>query len=152
MSEESGSTLKLEICTLDRSPVVVQAREVSVPGAAGIFTVLPEHATLASTLAIGVLTASLADGAERAYAISGGFIRVQDNHVVVLTQTAEEGGEIDLERAEAARERSEELLRSLRDSGDVARAEAGLKRAIARISAYGRRAKTGSSVAENVER
>lgn len=139
--EGVSQTLHIEICAMDRAPIAVDADAISLPGTVGIFTVLPGHAALVSTLSIGVLTINLPGGEEKVYAVSSGFARVQDDQVVVLTQTAEEGGEIDLARAEVARDKAREALRSLRDTTDVARAEIALKRALARIQAQEKRAR-----------
>ena len=68
------------------------------------------------------------------FAIGGGFIEVQPDQVTVLADAAERAEEIDLERAEAARRRAEERLRSrTQENVDFARAEAALRRAMTRI-------------------
>ena len=130
---EPVRALQLEICTLDRAPFRAEATLVSVPGTCGLFTVLPGHAPLMSTLEIGVLKAVYANGEQHLFAISGGVVRVLDNQVLILTETADRGADIDLARAEEARERAEQRLRQ--GGMDEARAEIALKRAIARIRA-----------------
>jgi F-type H+-transporting ATPase subunit epsilon len=135
---EPARALQLEICALDRAPFRTEATLVSVPGSCGLFTVLPGHAPLMSTLDIGVLKAVYANGEQHLFAISGGVVRVLDNQVLILTETAESDTDIDLARAEEARERAEQRLRQ--DGMNEARAEIALKRAIARI-----RARTQSS-------
>jgi F-type H+-transporting ATPase subunit epsilon len=135
---EPVRALQLEICALDRAPFRTEAALVSVPGSCGLFTVLPGHAPLMSTLEIGVLKAVYANGEQHLYAISGGVVRVLNDQVLILTETAESETDIDLARAEEARERAEQRLRL--DGMNEARAEIALKRAIARI-----RARTQSS-------
>lgn len=135
MPARDKKTLDLEICTIDRVPVRLEAKEVSAPGTLGVFVVLPGHAPLLSTLDIGVLKAWLTDGRQCCFAINGGFAQVLDNRVLILTQTAEAHTEIDVPRAEAARERAEKRLRGGDKSMDFARAEVALKRSLARIRA-----------------
>ena len=74
------------------------------------------------------------DGGERKKAaILGGFIEIQKERITVLAEDANWPGEIDVTRAEAARQRAEDRL-SRKEAGlDVVRAEAALKRAVARI-------------------
>jgi F-type H+-transporting ATPase subunit epsilon len=68
-------------------------------------------------------------------AISGGFLEVRPDRVIVLADAAERAEEIDIKRAEAARKSAEERLRDRKAIGlDQATAEAALRRAIARLS------------------
>ena len=65
----------------------------------------------------------------------GGFIEIQKERITILAEDANWPEEIDIERAKAAKQRAEERL-SKREAGlDVLRAEAALKRAMARIGA-----------------
>lgn len=68
-------------------------------------------------------------------AISGGFLEVRPNRVIVLADQAERAEEIDMARAEAARKRAEERLHDRQVAGlDETRAEAALRRALTRLS------------------
>ncbi|MCX5771826.1 MAG: ATP synthase F1 subunit epsilon [Candidatus Hydrogenedentes bacterium] len=130
-----GDSLSLEISALDREPVRIEVADVSLPGTEGVFTVLPGHAPMVATITIGVLTATLLSGIRHSFAVSGGLVHVIQNKVLVLTQTAEMDTEIDLDRAEAARQRAEQELNNAKGTADVAFAEVALKRAIIRIRA-----------------
>ena len=66
-------------------------------------------------------------------AIIGGFVEIQKEKITVLAEDAEWPEEIDVERAEAAKHRAEERLRKKESGTDIARAEAALARALARI-------------------
>jgi len=72
-------------------------------------------------------------------ALSGGFLEVRDNNVIVLADTAERSDEIDLARAESARQRAQSRLATREDNLDIARALAALERATARIKVLERR-------------
>ncbi|NLN93984.1 MAG: ATP synthase F1 subunit epsilon [Candidatus Hydrogenedens sp.] len=130
--------LQVEICSMDRPPVFLEALQLSLEGGHGPFTILPGHAPLLSTLDIGVMSLLRPDGERIYYAINGGVVQVKDNHILILPQGYEEGREIDLERAEKVRLKAETALNDEHPS-DIERMEVVLKRAIARI-----RARSGS--------
>ena len=72
---------------------------------------------------------------EESLAISGGFLEVRPDRVIVLADQAERAEEIDIARAEEARKRAEQRLAERHAPGlDTARAEAALRRAIARLT------------------
>ena len=131
--------LNVEIVTAER---LVYSREgvdeVVAPGAQGEFALLPEHAAFITTLVPGELRI-LAGGDEEAMAITGGFLEIRDDRVVVLADAAERLDEIDIARAEASRERAQALLREPRDLSDLVRAEMELRQAMARLKVVERR-------------
>jgi F-type H+-transporting ATPase subunit epsilon len=128
------SSLKVDIVTAER---VVYSEDVDIiiaPGVEGQLGILPHHAPLMTILQAGELVVRKG-GEEESLAISGGFLEVRPDRVIVLADSAERAEEIDLARAEAARKRAEERLRDRKATGlDETRAEAALRRAIARIS------------------
>ena len=137
MADIDKTTVQLEICALDRATPKLEATEVTVPGVMGLFVVLPGHAPLLANLEIGPLKATLADGTLVAFAINGGFARVLDNTVLILTQTVERHTDIDIDRAAAAKERAEQRLKKPSENLDVARAEGSLRRALTRLETAG---------------
>ncbi len=136
--ENAVSTLQVEISAPERAPVQLEVTEVTVPGSEGVFTVLPGHTPLLSTLGMGVLITWDGQGEARFFAINGGFVEVLDNRVVILATTAEDEEELDEERARAALLRAEERLRKREADTDISRAEAALSRAMSRLQAKGR--------------
>lgn len=133
--EQPAKSLTLEISALDREPVRLEVTDVAVPGTEGVFVVLPGHAPMVASLAIGVLTAMLLSGERHSFAVSGGIVHVLHDKVLVLTQTAEMDTEIDLERAEEARRWAETEIHKDQATADIGLAEIALKRAITRIRA-----------------
>lgn len=104
---------------------------VSTDGQRGI---LPNHMPIVVSLAVGKMTIEEESGRET-YAISGGVLFFRNNQCTILTPAIENVRDIDLDRAERARERAEERLRRLNDERvDMARAQAALQRAINRIN------------------
>lgn len=136
--------LRLDIVTVERLAYSEEVDMVIAPGIEGQLGILPRHAPLLTALTYGELRAKRGDE-EDVFAISGGFMEVQPDRVTVLGDTAERAEEIDLERAEAARRRAEERLRSqVQDSVDFVRADAALHRSLTRIKvAEARRRRTG---------
>ena len=126
------ATLKLEIVTAESSVFSDEIDAVTAPGIVGQLTILPHHAPLMTVLEQGELR--LRKGSEEIFlVISGGFLEVLDNRVVILADTAERPEEIDVERAEAAKRRAEERISEHRGELDLLRAEASLKRSLARL-------------------
>jgi F-type H+-transporting ATPase subunit epsilon len=105
---------------------------VVAPGADGTLGILPNHAPLVSLLQGGELRVESGSG-EESIVMHGGFLEVINNRVLILSDTAERAGEIDIERAEAARARAEEALRNKTDIEDIAAAEDALRRASVRL-------------------
>lgn len=124
--------INLEIITPERKVLSEAVEEVIVPGLEGELGILPQHTPLISQLKTGVLT--YRQGSEkRSVHVSGGFVEVLPERVSVLSDVAERPEEIDLERAQRARERAEKRLSSLGEDIDFRRAELKLQRALIRI-------------------
>jgi len=124
---------KLQIVTPQRVVFQGEATSLGAPGVQGGFQVLYNHAPLLSSLDIGELRVKGADGHDTIYATSGGFVEVKDNAVVVLAETAEATGEIDVSRAKEAEKRATERLHSRSDEVDVERARLAMMRALNRL-------------------
>ncbi len=125
----------LEVITPERAVLSTQAVSVSAPGVEGGFQVLFHHAPLLSALEPGRVTVRSSDGKEYLFATSGGFLEVHDNKVLLLLETAERPGDIDVARAEASRDRAQQRLAHRTPELDVVRAEASLRRALNRLRA-----------------
>lgn len=123
---------RLEIITAERVVLNDEADIVIAPGSLGELGILPRHAPLLTGLVPGELRYRK-DGAEFSLAVTGGFMEVQPQRVTVLADAAERAEEIDLARAEAARQRA--IARMADRSGmiDLERAKAALLRASVRI-------------------
>ena len=136
--------LTLQIITPERAVFEEEGVDsVTLPGSEGELTVLPSHAPLMTALRPGVLYFRKA-GAEVDVALSGGFLEVRDDRVVILADSAERSDEIDIARAEEARRRAAEQLATREGEIDIARAMAALERAQARIRVAERRRRRGA--------
>jgi F-type H+-transporting ATPase subunit epsilon len=127
-------TLHLEIVTIERKVYDDHVNMVIAPGSEGVLGILPRHAPLLTSLNFGELQVKKEGEEDQFFAIGGGFMEVQPDHVVVLADSAERAEEIDAARAEAARRRAEELLaRAREEKSDFARAEIALRRSVTRL-------------------
>jgi len=126
--------IKLKIVTPERTVYESEIDQLTLPTQEGEITVLPNHIPLISVLAPGELIAK-ADGEEITMAVSGGMVEVRRNEITILADTAERAEEIDLKRAEEARERAEKLKeeRIQFDEVQYATAAAVLEKNLARI-------------------
>jgi F-type H+-transporting ATPase subunit epsilon len=132
--------IRLDIVTAER---VVFSDEVDIiiaPGKEGELGILPHHSPLMTTLNSGELIARKS-GEEYSLAISGGFLEVQPDRVIILADSAERAEEIDIARAEEAKTRAKETLSTATSQTDMAQAEAALRRALARLEVADRRKK-----------
>ena len=128
------SSIKLEVVTAERVVYTEDVDTVIAPGIEGQLGILPHHAPLMTILQSGELIVRRGSD-EDIMAISGGFLEVRPDRVIVLADQAERAEEIDAARAEAAKQRAEERLRERGTEGfDETRAEAALRRAVARVT------------------
>lgn len=128
----SQSTLSLSIVSPEKSVLEAEVSSVQIPGAEGMFGVLPRHAQLVSLTASGLLSAVAADGEIIEMLIHGGFAEVSGDAVVILSRSAEKVSDVDVERAQQAAKRAQERLSSKDSAVDVSRAGAALRRALLR--------------------
>lgn len=103
---------------------------VSTEGQLGI---LRNHMPLVAILIISMLTTVEEDGRHR-YAISGGTLYFKDNVATIMTDAVERSDEIDIERAQRAKQRAEERIKTGTEEQDLIRAQIALQRALNRIN------------------
>jgi F-type H+-transporting ATPase subunit epsilon len=127
-------SLKVDIVTAERIVYSEEADIIIAPGAEGQLGILPHHAPLMTILQCGELVVRRGNE-EDIMAISGGFLEVRPDRVIILADSAERAEEIDTERAEAAKRRAEQRMAEKPPGTDEARLQASLRRAIARLSA-----------------
>lgn len=137
--------LSVEIVTIERRLLSEEGiDEVIAPGVEGELAVLPRHAAFMTMLNPGELILKRGND-EMPFAVTGGFFQVIDDKVIVLADAAERADEIDVQRAEQARERARLALERRESTEDLAVAAAALQRALIRLRvAEQRRRRTGA--------
>lgn len=131
------TSIDLQIVTPDRLIVREQVDEVQLPGSEGYFGVLPGHTPLLASLAVGEMW--YRQGQEKTFlSIAGGFAEVLPDRVTLLATLAERADEIDVARAEAAKQRAEQRLSQPRDDIDYERARLALQKSVIRLQVSSR--------------
>lgn len=129
----ADETLELDIVTPERLLVTEKVDQVNVPGIDGDMGILANHAPIISTLRPGSLSYEI-EGKTTALVVTGGYMEVADNRVIVLAASAEFTNEIDRERALASKEKAEKALADAKLSDpDFEEAQLRLFRATARL-------------------
>jgi F-type H+-transporting ATPase subunit epsilon len=108
------------------------AEEMQIPGKNGYLGMLPGHAPLITELAVGEITYRV-NGYTHRLAVAWGFAEVLPDKVTILAETCERPGEIDKARAERAKQRAEDRLKSGSTEVDYTRATDALQRAETRL-------------------
>jgi F-type H+-transporting ATPase subunit epsilon len=131
--------IRCEIVSQDRMVFEGDVDSVLAPGTEGEMGILPNHAPLLSTLGYGVIKVRY-QAQEEYFTVAGGIIEVQPDIVTVLADAAENVREIDIARAQEARDRAEKILSDDRpqDTDTYLKLEAALRRSQLRLDAVQR--------------
>ena len=127
-----ADTFQLEIVTPEKMVVKDVAEEMQIPGKNGYLGILPGHAPLITEMAVGEITYRN-NGNTHRLAVAWGFAEVLSDKVTILAETAERPEEIDARRAQEAKQRAEEYLKSGNPDVDYSRAQVALQRAETRL-------------------
>lgn len=132
---------RLDIVTPERLVYSDDIDVLTVPTVQGEISILAKHVPLVSIISPGEIRIKK-DNEIEYMAISGGFVQVTPNKVIILADTAERAEEIDIARAEQARLRAQKLLEEKRgDKISHAEAMAAFQRALVRIKVGQRKRK-----------
>ena len=134
--------LQLEIVSPERRVYDDEVDMVIVPGRNGQLGILPRHTRLISSLGVGELRIKKG-GTEQSMLISGGFVEVRPDKVIVMADLAEHSEEIDEARAAEARKQAQAELEQAKDPVDIARVRAALQTALMRERIATRRRSRG---------
>ena len=126
----------LEIATPDGIAFDGEVESLLVRTDDGDVEILAGHADFFASLSTGRSRLLTVDGARFA-SVSGGFISVSAGEVKVCAITFEFSDKIDLDRAEAAKERAEAAISAAKDEKSIRIAKAKLARALNRINVAG---------------
>jgi F-type H+-transporting ATPase subunit epsilon len=126
------ATLMLEIVTAEGMVYSDDVDMVVAWGLEGQLGILPHHAPLMTMLQAGELI--IKRGSEESYlAVSGGFLEVRPDKVIILADACERAEEIDIARAEEAKRRAGEIMKARPPRTDSVAAEAALRRSLVRL-------------------
>lgn len=131
-------TINFEIVTPEKTVLKEEVLQITVPTKMGEITVLPNHIPLVAGLMPGVIEIKKTNNEIEMMAVSGGFIEVLPDKVVILADTAERAADIDEARAEEARKRAETLMAEKREDVDFSAVQAKIAKELARVKAVRR--------------
>ncbi|HEY9087743.1 MAG TPA: F0F1 ATP synthase subunit epsilon [Anaerolineaceae bacterium] len=128
--------IRCEIVSQDRVVFQGDVDICVIPGAEGVMGILPNHAPLLTVLKFGVITVRTRSDEEH-FTVAGGVVEVQPDQITILADAAENVEEIDIQRAEAARKRAEEMLSKAvpQETDAYLSLQAALRRSTLRIDA-----------------
>jgi F-type H+-transporting ATPase subunit epsilon len=127
-----AETFELEIVTPEKLVVKDVAEEAQIPGKTGYLGILPGHAPLITELAVGEITYK-SSGMVKHISVAWGFAEVLPTKVTILAETAERPDEIDVARAQKAKDRCERELNSGNTEIDYDAVQSALERAETRL-------------------
>ena len=130
--------MQLQIITAEREVFSGEVDTLVAPGLEGQLGILPNHAPLMTILQPGELMVR-AGGEESYLALSGGYMEVLGNQVIILADAAEDVDEIDEARAQEAMERAQQRVSNRESEAELAQALASLRRAQVRVTVARRR-------------
>lgn len=127
----------LDVVTLKRVVFSEPIQSVVAPGTVGYFGILAGHTPFVSSLQTGITKITKSNGEKLNLFTSGGFLMTDGKKVILLAEAAERPEEIDVARAQRAKERAEKRLAERSPDIDIDRAKAALLRAITRLKLSG---------------
>ncbi|MDO5026861.1 MAG: ATP synthase F1 subunit epsilon [Tissierellia bacterium] len=125
--------LKLKIVTPDRVFYDGEIKSIVARGLEGDFMIMKKHVPFVTVLQISEMKITDLEGNSRMAAIAQGYLTNKNNEVVIMSNACEWADEIDIERAQRAKERAERRLKTA-SGDDVIKAEIALKRALNRLN------------------
>lgn len=126
--------MKLKIITHEKIVFDSEIDELVIHTTSGQIGILKDHIPITTSLEVGVTKAKIGDK-YRYFATMGGVFQFRDNQATILTDVCEDGSDIDVARANAAKERAEARLKESDANIDANRAQAALARSLARLQA-----------------
>ena len=129
-----ASTFHVDIVSAEREIFSGEAEMVFAPAEMGELGITPRHAPLLTRLKPGTVRVQ-SGGEEQVFFVSGGILEIQPHMVTVLSDTALRARDIDEAAAQDAKRKAEEALANQTGEMDVARAQAELLEALARLRA-----------------
>lgn len=140
--------MHFEVITPDKKVLSEEIEEINVNTPNGHIGILPHHVHLVTKVVPGEMSVKI-KGKEKYYAITGGFLEVNENSVTILADYAVESEKIEIEKALAAKKRAEEILKKTKEKvseRDFAIAQSELRRAVMELQVANRRRRIRTSV------
>ena len=122
----------VKIVTPEAQVRTFESEQINIVTPNGQMGILSNHMPLVTMLDISIMS-SILNGNRQRYAVAGGVLFFKNNEATILSDAVEHEGDIDLARAEHAKQRAEERLRSKDPEIDAKRAQLALLKSLNRI-------------------
>ena len=132
-------TFGLKIIASDKVFYEGRCRKLTIPAPDGEMGILPNHENMVIAIAVGIAYMEAEEGKRQDIALGQGFAEIVNNRVTLLVDTAERPEEIDIRRAEEAKERAEEQLRQKKSLEEYNANQMALARAMSRLRVTSRK-------------
>ena len=129
------STIRIDVVSAEESIFSGDAKFVALPGEEGELGIYPRHTPLITRIKPGAVRIVKADDTEEFVFVAGGLLEVQPNSVMVLSDTAIRGKDLDEAKAVSAKAAAEEALKNAKGDIDIAMAQSELAVMAAHIAA-----------------
>ncbi|MBU0576680.1 ATP synthase F1 subunit epsilon [Patescibacteria group bacterium] len=133
-----SNKLSLDVISQEQQLLSQEVDMVLVPSMTGQIGILPGHISLFASLEAGELILTSGTRNE-VFAITGGFLDVNQNQVTVLADSAIRAEDIDINKVEEAKKRAQEAMKDKSSEKDFKLAEADLRKAILELKVAKRR-------------
>lgn len=140
--------MHLDVITPNKKVLSEEIDELTVNTPNGHISILPHHVHLVTKVVPGEMIVKIS-GKERYYAITGGFLEVNEDAVTILADYAVESEQIEVEKALQAKKRAEEILKKTKEKvgeKDFAIAQAELRRAVMELHIANRRRRIRTTI------
>lgn len=131
------NTFTLTVLAAEKPFYTGDCLSLVIPTLDGQYGILAGHTNMISAIVPGMLKFTAPDGEETIAAVSEGMIKVENNDVLLLVDTAERPEEIDANRAKRAAEQAKEAILQKKSIQDYKAAQARMARAISRLRVKG---------------
>ena len=128
-----SETFGLEIYASNKLAYAGRAQKLIIPAVDGEQGFLAHHANVVAAIIPGEMRFADAEGNEHIFAVSSGFVEMINNRAKLFCLTVERPEEIDIRRAEEARDRAEEQLRQKQSIQEYHMTQAAMARALKRL-------------------
>ncbi|KAM3359500.1 ATP synthase epsilon chain, chloroplastic-like [Capsicum galapagoense] len=127
-------TLNLSVLTPNRIVWDSEVEEIMLSTSSGQIGILPNHASIATTVDIGILQTHL-NNQRLTMALMDGFARIGNNEITILVNNAEKGSDIDPQEAQQTLEIAEANMKKAEGRRQKIEANLALRRARTRVEA-----------------
>ena len=128
-----ADTFGLEIYASNKLAFAGRAKTLTIPAVDGEQAFLAQHENIVAAIIPGEMRFEEADGTKHVLAVSSGFVEVMNNYVKMFCLTVESTEEVDIRRAQEAKERAEEQMRQKQSIQEYHMTQAAMARALTRL-------------------